>query len=224
MAGGGVGEHSPGLGQLAPAVDPPVELDGPTKGSQLGDQSLHDPLAAAFDDRPTVGVAKGDEQQAVRARQRFAQREHRVRRRAREEPFRLLAVEPSGETGDRQEAREPEARHRERVPGGGPQGAKESGEHLVDVPHQRPEKAAVRCAVLAQAGRGLVHRRHDRTGAPPVERVGEGHFGREQLDAPGRQVHAAKERRRRHQGVDRRANVMVKTRERQLGRAAPSAG
>ena len=65
MPGGGVGEHGPGLWQLAPAVDPPVELNGPTQGSQLGEQSLHDPLATTLDDRPTVGMAKGDEQQAV---------------------------------------------------------------------------------------------------------------------------------------------------------------
>ena len=106
---------------------------------------------------------------------------------------------------------------------GGAVEPEESGEHLVDVSHQRPEEAAVRCPVVAQARRSLVYGRHNRTRTPSVERVGEGHLGREQLDASCRQADTSKERRGRHQRVDRRANVMVKAWERQFGRAAPSA-
>ena len=103
----------------------------------------------------------------------------------------------------------------------GPQAPKESGEHLVDVSHQRPEEAAVRCRRRPSSPQSRLRKAQPQT--PPVERVGEGHLGCEQLDASCRQADTPKEGRGRHQRVDRRANVIVKAWERRFGRAAASA-
>ena len=140
-------------------------------------------------------------------------------------PLRLLAVEPGRRAGDRQQPREPETCHRERVPGQAP--AKARGEWGAPrprlapaarrgggtLPASSPKLAAVSCTEGTTA-----------PGAPTVERVGEGHLGREQLDASRLQAPRSKEGRGRHQRVDRRANVVVKAWERQFGRAAASAG
>ena len=168
-------------------------------------------------------MGQGDEQHPVGSRERGAERQHRVGGGAGQQTPGLVGPEAPGQLGGGQQPGQAQAGHGQRVPGRGAQRGQHGRQDLVDVPGERGEEAAVGPGIGAQGGRGVVHRAPDGAGAPAVERVGESHGRRQQLDPSGRQVDALEERRRQHQRVDGRAHVVQEARQGQLLGAAATA-
>ena len=196
----------------------PDVKNGLSRG-QLGHQGVDHAVAAALDDRPTVGMAEGDEQQGVGTSERLVKREQGVRRRPGQEPSRLFGLEQPGQPGRGEQARESQAGRGQGMGRRVTERPKDGREGFVDVRHQGAEQPGVSLGVGPEAAGRVLDGAKDRTRPPTVERVGKSDLGGEHFYASGGQVDTSEERRGQHQRVDGRADVVAETGQGQLGGA-----
>ena len=212
------------LAELGERLDPPSRLD--LAAERRADTRRARRRAAASRRAGTASRPRAPSSPSMRPNAALggrSSRQHRVRREPGEEAARLLAAEREPRERRRRRRRpHAEARQRERMRGN-VQRREDVLEQRLGIAGERREEPPPARLVLAEPAHGRVRRALEQGRGSVVERVRERRRRLDPLEAVLRERQRAEERRRDAERVDRRADVVDESRQRQLGRARAAA-
>ena len=207
----------------AERADLAAGLDLAAQRAQERGHRIGDGLRAAGGDRPADAVAEHHQREPEARRGRGAERAHRVRGVAGQQGAGARAREArAGEARGRAQSRAREA-HVGAGVAWDAQGAEQVLEQHVPVVDERLQQRAIGIAVGSEALGRLVHGAMQRHCRAVVERMGDRDLGMGELEPVLPQRQATQERRGEREGVDRRADVVPESGQRELGAAQAAA-
>ncbi len=190
-----------------------------TERAQAGRQGIGDPLRAATRERPADRVAHGTKDEPEGRARRLFQGQERMSGEPGEQCARVLAAEHHRS----QEARRPdraqtEAEERERMAWEAQRSEDRIGDRIPTA-DERSHQPPVRPGIPAERRAGRADRTFEHRGRAVVERVRQGGRWMNPPEAMLVQRQGSEKRRATTERMDRRADVVNETGQRQLGRA-----